>query len=265
MILSAPFRLGNFELLARYILPLTIQALFLMMKRMDSNIRLTKAYLDTLATSELARLADSLGIDIPPDLDRIFIIEELLELDLEYGSSMEDLLLGEGSVPGPVPLPKHYNITYVDVLLRDPAWAFVFWEINSHDRDHYEQSSGFDGYQLRVCPLETCQASLSRPEEFSGEGEESFTVPVGISDMAWYLNIPPGTGWYRVEVCAVQNKALVPAASSAPFRVPRFEDPFSVSDRKSRMYALISLSGLEDSRILYNADRISRLSRPQRY
>jgi hypothetical protein len=236
-----------------------------MMKRMDSNIRLTKAYLDTLATSELTRLADSLGIDIPPDLDRLFIIEELLELNLESDGALEDLLLGEAGIPGPVPLPRHYNITYVDVILRDPAWAFVFWEINSHDKDHYERSPDFDGYQLKVCPLRASEAPVSTPGEFPVSGEEGFTVPVGIADTAWYLNIPPGKGWYRVEVCVAQNQTLVSVVSSAPFRVPYFEDPFSVSDRKSRMYALISLSGLEDSRILYNADRISRRSRPQRY
>jgi hypothetical protein len=235
-----------------------------MMNKMDSNIRLTKAYLDTLATSELTRLADSLGIDIPPDLDRLFIIEELLELNLESDSYLEDLLLGEVSVPGPVPLPRHYNITYVDVMLRDPAWAFVFWEINSHDRDYYERSPDFDGYQLKVCPLKASETPLSRPREFPVQGEEGFTVPVGISDTAWYLNIPPGRGWYRVEVCVAQGQELLSVAASAPFRVPCFEDPFSVSDRKSRTYALISLSGLEDSRILYNADRVSRRNGPKR-
>jgi hypothetical protein len=108
--------------------------------------------------------------------------------------------------------------------------------------------------------------SPSRPGQFAaGAEQEGFTVPVGIADTAWYLNIPPGKDWYRVEVCAVQDEELIPVALSASFRVPRFEDPFSVPDRKSRLYTLIRLSGLEDSRILYNADRISHRSRPRRY
>ena len=38
-----------------------------------------KAFLKSLTTRELQKLADSAGIDIPPDLDRIFIIRELLD------------------------------------------------------------------------------------------------------------------------------------------------------------------------------------------
>ena len=40
--------------------------------------RFTRVFLDSLSTDELVKLADSHGIDIPPDLERIFVIEELL-------------------------------------------------------------------------------------------------------------------------------------------------------------------------------------------
>ncbi|MDR3248021.1 MAG: DUF4912 domain-containing protein, partial [Treponema sp.] len=44
-----------------------------------SDLCLARPYLDSLTTEELARIADNCGIDIPPNLERIFIIEELLD------------------------------------------------------------------------------------------------------------------------------------------------------------------------------------------
>ena len=35
----------------------------------------TRAYLESLTTSDLIKMADNSGIDIPSELDRIFIIE----------------------------------------------------------------------------------------------------------------------------------------------------------------------------------------------
>ena len=38
---------------------------------------MTKAYLESLTTSDLTKIADNLGVDIPSDLDRDFIIEDI--------------------------------------------------------------------------------------------------------------------------------------------------------------------------------------------
>ncbi|MDR1147291.1 MAG: hypothetical protein LBK66_01525, partial [Spirochaetaceae bacterium] len=43
--------------------------------------RMIRRYLESLTTRELAALADKAGIDIPPELDRIFIIEAILEAE----------------------------------------------------------------------------------------------------------------------------------------------------------------------------------------
>ena len=51
------------------------------------GIPITRSYLETLSSWELVKLSDHYGIDIPPGLDRIFIIEELLEIAM-----VQDLL-----------------------------------------------------------------------------------------------------------------------------------------------------------------------------
>ena len=44
---------------------------------------ITRNYLEKLSFSELSRLADNYGIDVPENLDRRFLIAELLEINEE--------------------------------------------------------------------------------------------------------------------------------------------------------------------------------------
>ncbi|MDR2028668.1 MAG: DUF4912 domain-containing protein [Treponema sp.] len=229
--------------------------------------RLGRSYLESLTTHELAKLADSQGIEIPPGLDRSFIIEELLDLEYESRAGTAEKAsppLAEGRGRESVPLPKQYNITFIEVLIRDPLWVFTFWEINAHDRLLYERASDFGGYCLKVCPIE-------------GPGQQgAFTVSVGIGDSAWYLGFPPSGGSFKVKLCVLRGAAAVVLAASRPFRLPKLlnssgnmyssdekaapETPKS-ADAGAFQTPLILLSGLEDFHILRNIDRLSRVPR----
>ena len=46
---------------------------------MDDAI-ITRSYLETLSFSDLKKLADEYGVDVPEDLDRRFLLSELLEI-----------------------------------------------------------------------------------------------------------------------------------------------------------------------------------------
>jgi hypothetical protein len=210
----------------------------------------TKPYLETLTTGELARLADRFGIDIPPGLDRIFIIRELLDIEAEAGVwAKKAIPLAERGYLEPVPLPKQYNITYIDVLLRDPLWAFVFWEIKGYDKALYEGAVDFGGYCLKVVP-ETMPGRAA--------ATDSFTVSVGAGDSAWYLGFPPSGGCFKVELCVVRGTETGVLAVSCPFRLPRLLNP-PEGDRELLRNPLIRLSGAGDFPVLRNTDRSSRV------
>jgi hypothetical protein len=215
--------------------------------------RLTRPYLESLATQELTALAETRGIDIPPALERVFIIEELLDSvpDDESRTAEAAPPLGKADYLESVPLPKHYNITYLDVLIRDPLWVFAFWEINARDKELYEGAPDFGGYLLKVCP---------RDLPGTGPGENSFTVPVGAADTAWYLGFPPGEGWFKVELCVLRGGVPAVLAVSRPFRVPALLDP---SGRAEGWNRFSILSGLDELPVLRNMDRLSRLHRGQ--
>jgi hypothetical protein len=223
--------------------------------------RLTKAYLDSLSTNELVKLADRSGIDIPPGLERIFIIEELL--DMASGDDFEPE--NEDSAPAPVDfleaaaLPKQYNITFLEVIIRDPLWAFVFWEIKTHDKEFHEKAPDFGGYFLKVVPLEGGAGSRR---------EDSFIVSVGINDTAWYLGFPPAEGCYRVDLCALRGSSEIGLAVSRPFMLPRLlNTPLKAEEqslgnmREVYRNPLARLSGAGEFPVIRSADRLSRIMR----
>ena len=137
----------------------------------------SRVKLECLSTDELIKLAENIGIDIPVGLERIFIIEELLEnADTGEYQASGDLRINP-SYSEPVALPKQYNISFIDVIIRDPLWVFVYWEIKGHDREIHENAGDFNGYCLRVIPL-------NEGESIPASKENSFTVSIGKEDSA---------------------------------------------------------------------------------
>jgi hypothetical protein len=224
--------------------------------------RLTRSYLDSLSTNELVKIADRYGIDIPFGLDRPFIIEELLDTaredEYEPGEGEEQSAPVEANFPKTAELPKQYNITFLEVMIRDPLWAFVFWEVKSQDKELHEGAPDFGGYCLRVIPLE---------EKLADQKKNPFTVAVGMNDTAWYLGFPPAEGRYQVELCVLRGNEELVLAVSRPFMLPRllgrpnFNRDIDFPGNIQDVYRnpLARLSGAEDFPVIRNADRLSRL------
>jgi hypothetical protein len=236
-----------------------------------SNSSFTRTGLESLTTGELVKLADFYGLDIPPGLDRLFIIEELLEITLEgegrgkQSFSEEPLVTDTGFLES-VPLPRQYNITFIEVMVRDPLWAFVFWEIKTFDKEIFEKAPDFGGYYLKVSPWES-GGNFPR-----AKGEGVFTVPVETGDTARYLSFPPEgdaegqkENPQKVELCARRDIEEFVLAVSDPFRLPSLPllpvGPEQEEHCKRYKNPLVRLSGCGDFHILRNPDRFFRLKR----
>ena len=198
--------------------------------------------LEGLTIQELVAIADRYDIDIPPDLDWNFVIEALLESNLESDAEEKGgNSFVETAIPGAVPLPAHYNITFIDVLAREPMWVFAFWEIKKQDKETCEGLPGFGGYFLRVVPV-------------GAEDGEPFTITVGEGDSAWYVGIPVSGCRYKVELCAQQAGGAAVLAASREFRPPKL---LKLQDlrRLAGENPLLGLSGAGDFRVLRNRER----------
>ncbi|MDR3173708.1 MAG: DUF4912 domain-containing protein [Treponema sp.] len=224
----------------------------MMIPHMD-HLPLARPYLDSLTTQDLARLADKCGIDIPAGLDRIFIIEELLDYERteEEEQETEESFSESPDYLETAPIPRQYNITFIDVMVRDPLWAFVFWEVKEHDRENFEKNPDFSGYFLRVSPAGNFRGDLS------------FTVQVDSGDTARYLGFseypPEGIreGAFQVELCVGFGESWEALALSRSFRLPRLQK--KVILEQDLPPSLPLLSGLNEFPILRNADRMSHL------
>ncbi|MDR0410195.1 MAG: DUF4912 domain-containing protein [Spirochaetaceae bacterium] len=232
------------------------------------SVNMNLSYLERLSTPELRTLAVHFGVDIPEELDRPFIIEELLDnapcltffqtgttaIDTDFADN-EDAPL----VPEPVELPKRYNITRIDAIVRDPLWVFVFWEIRDADKKLYEKLSGFHKYFLRVS-LDKCEM---------GCGASSlFTIPVSETDSEWYINFPPDEHCretcnmiedtpYHVELCVEHAGGETVLAVTNPFRLPKM---LEISERSAPVHdkdTILRMSGMDDLLVLRNSEGIS--------
>jgi len=218
----------------------------------------------SLSTDELIKLADSYGIDIPQDLERIFIIEELIEYfnseQLKTGEQepKEDININP-SYSETAALPKQYNISYIDVIIRDPLWIYAFWEVKEQDKEIHEKADGFKGYCLRVIPLnEDNTASQTK--------DDSFTIPIDANEDARYIGFAGFADFadfadhssltsnrYLIKLAAIRGEAEIQIAISQPFCLPRLIKNEDI--QKMKEDSLYRLSGIADLPIIINIER----------
>ena len=97
--------------------------------------------LSLLSDEELKILAEKMNIYVPEGLERIFLIEEIIDAYEDDTSdktfsrcsrSSRGKLAGTGFIPGrleDISIPDYYNETYINAIVRDPLWIFAFWDI----------------------------------------------------------------------------------------------------------------------------------------
>jgi hypothetical protein len=240
---------------------------------MLSGVDLNPSYLEKLSAPELRDLAVTFGIDIPRNLERQFIIEEILDNApclmffqperIVTRSAVTDTEFTDDEnippAPEPVELPRQYNITRINAIVRDPLWVFVFWEIREADRKIYEKQPGFRGYFLRVS-LDRCKKG--------NEAGTVFTVPVSGNDMERYIHFPPdghcrklcnaeAEAPFNVALCCSHAGGEANLAVTPPFRLPGM---LKISERIAQARdknTLIGLSGIDDLPVLRNRENVS--------
>ena len=218
---------------------------------------------DALSLEDLYALADKTGLDLPPGLERPFVIEELLEVfqedsedrratqgealhidekkysGLRIGEFVVDLGLAESIV-------SRYNETTIRALVRDPSWAFAFWDVSDVDLVTLRGEESSAGLFLRVVEIEPADDQNDALREY-------FDIPVADNDLQWYINLPRPGVRFRIDLCSrrggLSGKSRVLARSNE-VESPRQNLASSVDALDERTYELLALSGVEDLPIL---------------
>ncbi|MBN2874956.1 MAG: DUF4912 domain-containing protein [Spirochaetales bacterium] len=213
--------------------------------------------LNGLSIDALYALADKMGLDLPAGLERVFLVEALMEAFEEdreerkasgdaavhmeekkfSGSELDEI---DASIDAAPCIEKRYNETVVHVIVRDPEWAFVFWDVRDEELDALKASDGYCCLFLRV---------IKEPG-YDGKGSSSFDVVVGDDDDHWYLHLPDDDRAYRVDLYARSGSRSRLLAHAAVTRTPRALIADCLADLTPGAAELAALSGLASLEIV---------------
>ena len=199
---------------------------------------INRAYLETLSFSDLSKLADEYGVDVPEDLDRRFLICELLDIVEESKLFSEDMIVSsEYDEEENITLPHGYNETQISCVLRNPVWAFVFWNISSSDYNMLKEQNDCV-LMLRVC-------SLPSIDELAPK--EAFEVKVSAGSQEQYVLLPAGERFIRIELVYVSGSKRNILAFSPVIEVPQGSASINnIQPGNFEQYPeIIKLSGIE--------------------
>ena len=200
---------------------------------------LSRQYLETLTSADLIELADEYGIDIPEGLSRRFVIGELLEaIDDPRSDNKDDLAINEGNVQTPVVLPKSYNETQITVILRNPAWAFVYWDLNESDYREAVQTKSFSSFMLRVVYFSSLEDEAST---------EMYDIPVRYEDSDRYILLSQAEVAVRIDfVAEYKNREPRILARSRKILIPKGCPEINSKSLSEKKDPILELSGFSE-------------------
>jgi uncharacterized protein len=223
------------------------------------NVTVKTDKLDALSLEELYALADKTGLDLPPGLEKPFVVEEILDAleedsedrraaqgeavhidekkysGLRMGDFYENPELGE-------PMATRYNETMIRAIVRDPSWAFAYWDVADSELDALRGEESSASLFLRV-------AEMGSSGEQNDAHREYFDIPVADNDLQWYINLPRSGVRFHIDLCARrggQNGKFRVLARSNEVESPRQSLTPSGQVLDPSSYELLALSGIED-------------------
>ena len=202
---------------------------------------ISRTYLETLSFSDLLKIADEYGIDVPEDLNRSFLIGEILEISEEMSKSSfdNDMVISDivEQMNGDDISVRSYNSTEVQVMLRNPAWAFVYWNISIADAQSLAKAD-ISQMMLRISSFS--EKDQVKPDEF-------FDIQISKEDNGQYVLLPAGRRFLRVDLLFNLDGIIDILASSKVLEMPK--GAAFLSDmrpgRKGEVSELMRLSGFD--------------------
>lgn len=203
---------------------------------MDTML-LSRTYLESLSTADLISLADEYGIDIPENLNRRFIIGELLEAVEDFGEKKETLQESD-VVPEGNDFPSSYNETCITAVIRNPAWVYVYWDISTFDVETLQQNPAFESLMLRLCFFE--RGNDEKPVEF-------FDISVNIKDREQYILLPTTAYSLRVDLMTeLKNQQPEMLTYSKTINLPQNLPEITTETLEQDISPIMELSGFKN-------------------
>ena len=186
---------------------------------------MTRESLQAIPLEELVALAREEGYEEGGTRDRATLTEFILESlkdrarEKEWENSpsirveeskyqITDPQSKERSASVAYTIADRYNQTKLVFMVRDPHWAFAYWEMDNNTLDRLSEKARSIHLILRVHETESVQPS-------------SFDIPIQFSDSSWYIYLPDQDCSYVLELGFLDRRRYSCLASSNPIRTPR--------------------------------------------
>ncbi len=96
-------------------------------------------------------------------------------------------------------IPEAYHDTSIHLLLRDPFWAFAYWDVNQKELEIVREVHPDLQLKLRAYEFSQPRLPLSQCREY-------FDISVREHDNSWYINLNHTGCWYTVSLLAEEGE-----------------------------------------------------------
>lgn len=114
------------------------------------------------------------------------------------------------------PLPERYNETKIVLLLRDPAWAYTYWDIKESEVSALKFGKLSGTLFLRLYEMIAPEFNKNNINDFSD-------IQVAIEDNSWYINLPEPGIFYCVDLILKGNDSEKLLCRSNTVKSPMWE------------------------------------------
>ncbi len=117
-------------------------------------------------------------------------------------------------------IPEKYNDTRIVLLLRDPLWAYTYWDLNDKELAKMKEELFFEGFFLRV--FELSSKKTSKEDSFSQDNIiDYYDIPVDEKDDSWYINLGKTGRHFGIQLCSVIHGNVSVLSKSNVIKSPR--------------------------------------------
>jgi hypothetical protein len=124
-----------------------------------------------------------------------------------------------GMIDRGAPIPEHYSMDRMAVLIRDPQWLYLYWELKggSLERLRFHHSAEIIDNSRWVLRVKTLHVSQT-PSHLSGSNQ--FIVDIDLRIGQWYLKVTPSTT-FNIELGFIDTQGtFVPVLNSNEVHTP---------------------------------------------
>ena len=204
---------------------------------------ISRENLERLSYNELKNIADEYSIDVPESFNRNFLIGEILEFaeETENEDDSSEMIFVDDEPCSKTEddvIPRSYNSTEVEIILRNPAWAYIYWNISDADRRSLDEAFISD-MQIRVNSFS--ERDQVKPDEF-------FDISISKDDVGQYFLLPQGRKFFRVDLLFNLDGIIDILDSSDVFEMPTGTPLLAESHpgKDDNLSAIMKLSGMEE-------------------